>query len=162
MQINATLIVQIINFVIFFIIVKVFLIKPLMNVIQIRQEKIISFIVEAENVRDDAEKMKKKFKEKLSQMQIEGSKILKEYREEGERIKEEKIHKGREESRRILDHAVLEIKYKKDRVSREMKAQVMELAVDISKKALSDYLDMDKQQELAEKLAEKVELHYDS
>lgn len=162
MEINATLLIQILNFVIFFAVVKIYLLKPLMNVIQIRQEKIIKFITDAEMVRDDAEKMKKQYKEKLDSIQAEGINILKEYREEGERIKTELIQSGKKEAKRIMEHTNQEVKHRKEQAAREMKDKVAELAVDLSRKVLTDYLDIDAQQDIARKMTEKVKTLYDS
>ena len=162
MEINATLLIQLLNFIIFFAVVKLFLLKPLMNVISQRQEKIIKFITDAEMVRDEAETMKKQYKEKLNSIQIEGSNILKEYKEEGERLKTELIQSGKKEAKRIMDHTNLEIQHKREQASRQMKNQVAELAVSLSKKVLADYVDMDKQQDIARKMAEKVKTIYDS
>lgn len=162
MEINATLIIQILNFVIFFAVVKIFLLKPLMNVIQIRQEKIIKFITDAEMVRDDAEKMKKQYKEKLDSIQAEGIGILKEYRDEGERIKAEIIQTGKKEAKRIMEHTNQEIKHRQEQAAREMKDQVAELAVELSQKILIDYIDIDAQQDITRKMTEKVKTLYDS
>ena len=161
LEINATLVIQIVNIIVFFIIIKVFLYKPLMSIIQYRQDRIIKHISDAEAVRDEADRMKKEYKKRLEEVHTEGIKILKEYSDEGERIKNEEIQKAKKEAKRILEHAEVEIQHRRDKAARDLKNQVSDLAVKISMRVLSDYLDIDEQKDLAMKLAEKVKMHYE-
>lgn len=161
LKINATLVIQIVNIIVFFVIIKVFLYKPLMNIIRSRQDRIIKHITDAEAVRDEADEMKRKYKKKLDGVHTEGVKILKGYSDEGERIKNEEIRKAKKEAKRISEHTEVEIQHRREKATRDLKNQVSDLAVNISMKILSDYLDDDEQKDLAMKLAEKVKIHYE-
>ncbi|MCD4784299.1 MAG: F0F1 ATP synthase subunit B [Candidatus Eremiobacteraeota bacterium] len=161
LKINATLIIQIINIIVFFVIIKVFLYKPLMNIIRSRQDRIIKHLADAEAVRDESDEMKRKYKKKLKEVHAEGAKILKEYSDEGKRIKNEEVQKAKDEAKRILEHTEVEVRHRREKASRDLKNQVSDLAVKISMRVLSDYLNIDEQKDLAMKLAEKVKIHYE-
>lgn len=156
LEINATLIIQMLNIIVLFVVVRYFLFKPLVSVIQQRQERIIKHITDAEMVRDEAEEMKKSYQKRIDQVEGEGARILKEYRDEGERIKNELIAKGKEEVHRMITHANMEIHHKREAVLRDMKDRVSTLAVDMAQRLLEDYLDLNMQKDLAMKLAERV------
>ncbi len=107
-------------------------------------------------VRDEAEQMKKSYQERIGQVEGEGARILKEYRDEGSRIKNELIAQGKEEVHRMITHANIEIQHKREAAARDMKDQVSGLAVELAEKLLMEHLDLEQQKDLALKLAEKV------
>ncbi|MCE1248455.1 MAG: F0F1 ATP synthase subunit B [Firmicutes bacterium] len=156
LDINSTVIVQILNLVIFFIIFVTLLYKPLMNIIKERQEQMIKHVEEAERVKNESIEARKQYLELHEKLQSQGASIIKDYKDEGERIKNEQISQGKQEARRIIDHANAEIEHQKEVALQGLKEKAVELAIKISEKALVDSLDVRTQQLIIDRVAEKV------
>lgn len=156
LDINATVIVQILNLIIFFTIVMTLLYKPLMNIIKERQEQMVRHVEEAERVKNESLAARKQYLDLHEKLQSEGASIIKDYKEEGERIKNEQISQGKQEARRIIDHANAEIEHQRDVVLQGLKEKAVDLAIRISEKALVDSLDMKTQQLILDRVADKV------
>lgn len=156
LKIDATLIIQIINLIVLYFVVKRFLYNPLAKVIEERQNTIIHHITEAEQVRDEALATKKEYEEVLIRVKDEGSKILRAYQEEAERIKANIIQEGRQEAKRIIESAYSEIEANKVIAYQEVRANAARIAVDLSGKILTECLDKNSQAEIARYLISKV------
>jgi F-type H+-transporting ATPase subunit b len=156
LDINATVIVQILNLIILFTIIMTLLYKPLMIIIKERQETMIKYVEAAEHVKQESEAARQQYQDLLEKLKSQGASIIKEYKEEGERIKNEQISTGKQEARRIIDHANAEIEHQKDIALQGLKEKAVDLAIRISEKALVDSLDVKTQQMILDRVAGKV------
>ena len=78
-----------VNTIALFFVLKKFLFKPVMNMIQARQEEIDNMYLEAGNAKDEALALEAEYKEKLSQATLTGERMVKEAVERGQHREEE-------------------------------------------------------------------------
>jgi F-type H+-transporting ATPase subunit b len=160
LEFNATVFIQLINVVILFVVIKFLLLKPAMEAIESRRRAISGHIDDAEKAKEEAVALKVSYKDKLSRIEAEGDKILKQFKTEGERLKEEHIKDGRDKAQKLVQSATGEIEAKKQQVVQEVKTMSADLAVTISERLLKGFLDKDAQQDISKRLAQKVKEYH--
>ena len=137
-----------INFVILLLILKHFFWDKVGNVIKERQDYIESKISQAD---EDSEKARLYL--------VENERILRSSKEEGDKIREAKKEKANKmydeivkdankESKAIMERASLEIQRQKEKAKYELKKEVVDLAIDLSAKAISEKVQEEKQRDL--------------
>jgi F-type H+-transporting ATPase subunit b len=159
LEINATVIIQVLNLIVFFIVLKTLLLKPILDLLDKRRKVIEGHIEEAEAVRDEVTGLKQTYRTKLEKLESDGDKILKEFTREGERIKDEHIKDGRGKAQQLVERSEKEIAKRKDELELEAKKISVNLALKLSEKLIMDSLDEKAHQEISKKLAEKVKTY---
>jgi F-type H+-transporting ATPase subunit b len=147
-NLNFTLVLQILSFAILLAILNKVLFKPMMKYLDERAERIESAHNEADDARAEAMKLKASHEE-----------LLNEARLEGEKIRSRAVEDAHAESRKILAEARESIE-RSEQTSREMLSEevrrakealageVGALATEISRKILEDEIDQRKHEEI--------------
>lgn len=157
MEINISVVsATIINLIILILILKHFFFDKIKNVIQEREDYVSNQLLQAD-----------KDSEKARLYLVENERILKEAKEKGNTIIEKKkesanaiyseiINDASKESKSIMDRANLEIERQIEKAQFEIKKQVVDLAIDLSAKAIEEKVEDDKQRELINDFITKV------
>ena len=119
-----------------FFVAKKFLFKPVMNMIQSRQEEIDSLYREASTAKDEALAMEAEYKEKLSQAAITGERMVKEAVERGQRREEEILHQANLEASAIMEKASADIALEKKKALNDAKDEISDIAMAIAEKVV--------------------------
>lgn len=144
----STVILTLINFIVIILILKHFLWDKIKLAIQDREDYIETEIGKAD---EDSQKARLYL--------IENERILKSAKEEGKKIIETKKNKATKiydeilieantESKTIMERAKLEIEREREKAEFELKKHVVNLAIEISTKALEEKIEDSKQREL--------------
>ena len=157
MEVNTSvLIATLINFGILVLILKHFFWDKIQAVIQEREDYIEDKLTRAD---EDSEKARLYL--------IENERILKASKEEGKRIIEKKklkankvydeiVEEANKEAKSIIERAQVEIDREKEKAEYELKKEVVNLAIDLSVKALEEKIDDRKQRQLIGDFISKV------
>ena len=94
-----TALFTLLNFIALFLVLKKFLWGPVMKMIAERQQEIDDLYADADEAKEDAEKMRAAYEEKLAEAQKTGDQIIKEATARGQRREEEIL--GRQASRQM-------------------------------------------------------------
>ena len=113
---------------------KKFLFKPVMNMIQSRQDEIDNMYTQANNVKAKAEAMEVEYTEKLSVAHQTSEKIVKEAVARGQAREEEIIRKADEEANAIMKKASADIAMEKKKAINDAKNEISGLAMAIAGK----------------------------
>ena len=113
---------------------KKFLFKPVMNMIQSRQDEIDNMYTQANNVKAKAEAMEVEYTEKLSVAHQTSEKIVKEAVARGQAREEEIIRKADEEASAIMKKASADIAMEKKKAINDAKNEISGLAMAIAGK----------------------------
>lgn len=137
----STLIINWINFAIILLILRHFFWAKLKGIIAERQKYIDDKMVKAD---EDAEKARMylvKNEEILQTAKEEGKKITEEQRVKGDKLYTEIVENAKVEAVSIKDRASLEIEREKQKAEHEIKKQAVDLAIELSVKALGEQID---------------------
>ncbi|SDE64124.1 F0F1 ATP synthase subunit B [Sporomusa acidovorans] len=140
-DLNATLIAQIINFLILVAILAKVAYKPLMQALADRQAKIAESLETAEQEKQAAEKLKQEYLAQLAEARTQAQAIVEKAAKLAEQTKEEMLKEAREESARLLKATQEEITREREHAIAELKGEVVTLAVAAASKIIAQNMD---------------------
>ncbi|GBG58078.1 ATP synthase subunit b [Sporomusaceae bacterium FL31] len=140
-DLNATLIAQIINFLILVAILSKVAYKPLMKTLADRQASIQANLDNAEQERLAAEKLKQDYLNQLAEARAQAQAIVEKATKLAEQNKEEILLQAREESARLLKNTQEEIIREREQAMKQFKGEVVTLAVAAATKVIARNLD---------------------
>lgn len=152
----SVLIATLINFGILVLILKHFFWDKIKAVIDERENYIEERLTKAD---EDTEKARMYLIENeriLKAAKEEGKKIIEKKKEKANKIYDEIVDDANNEAKSILDRAQLDIEREKEKAQYELKEQVVNLAIDLSTKALGEKIEDTKQRELINDFITKV------
>ncbi len=146
-----------INFAILVVILVVFLKKPLQAFFNNRTETIEKTLKEAQEAKDIAEEALKDVEQKLKLKDEEIKRIIASAKKSGREEREKLIEEGRVMSKKIMEQAEGNIAYELKKAKEEIKAEAVEIAMELAEKKLRDKLTAEQQQKLLEEAVSKLE-----
>jgi len=132
---------QIVNFVILLLILQRFLYKPILNMLQQRQERIRESMEYADRVKREAERAQEDYEKKIEESRREAQAIIAQAMQQAERLREEILAKAQDEAREIKAKALEDVEYERKRVVAELRDQVADLAILAAGRVLGKALD---------------------
>ena len=110
--------------------------KPLLKVLQEREDEIKSSLKDAELAKTELEKVNLESEKILNDARAEARKIQAESKSVSEKQRDEIIHKAKEEAKKIVVNAESQIKMEKDLAIKQIQEKVIDLTFSISEKKL--------------------------
>ncbi len=138
----------IVAFAVTFLILKKLAWKPLLASLQNREDRIRNSLEEAEQAREQAEKMLKDYEEKLTTAKAEVKDLIAKGRKDAEAAKENLLKEANDECQRIKERSQQELKLTKEKAVKEIFDLAGDLAVSISTKLIQKTLDKKVQDEI--------------
>ncbi|MDD4599830.1 MAG: F0F1 ATP synthase subunit B [Negativicutes bacterium] len=140
-ELNGTLIAQIINFLILVAILTKVAYKPLMKALQERQERIAASIDQADRDKAAAEQLKREYQEQLAMARAEAQAIVEKATRLAEQTKDEIITAARAEHAKLLKEAQVEIDRERQLALSELRGEVVALSMAAASKIIEKNLD---------------------
>lgn len=140
-DINATLVAQIINFLILVAILAKVAYKPILTALEERRLRIEKSLEEAERERVLANTMKAESQDQIVAARIQARAIIDEATALGEKSKENIIEKAREENARLLRETQEEIERNYQQAMSKLRDEVAVIAVAAAEKIIEKNLD---------------------
>ena len=140
-ELNGTLIAQIVNFLILVGILTKFAYKPLMQALADRQNKIADSIDSAERERQEAAALKLSYEQQLADARKEAQAIVEKAEKLAEETKEEILKEARLESARILKNVQAEVARERELALAQIKGEVVMLSMAAASKIIDKNLD---------------------
>lgn len=124
------------NTLLIFFVARKFLFKPVMKLIKDRQDEIDAMYLEANNAKDEALALEAQYKEKLSQAQTTGERMVREATERGQKREEEIIRQANAEAQAIMAKASADIAREKKKALNDAKDEISDIAMAIAEKVV--------------------------
>ena len=140
-ELNATLIAQIINFLILLFILKKLAWKPLIGAIEERQAKIAGALDSAEQDRVAAQQMKAEYQQQLQQAKADAQSIVDKAMKLADETKNEIINSAREEHARLLAAAHDQIARERQQALEDIRSEVVMLSLAAATKVIGQSVD---------------------
>ncbi len=128
------------NTVALFLVMKKFLFKPVMKMIEDRQQEVDTMYADAEQARENALAMETDYRQKLSEAEQTGERLVKEATARGQARQEEILRQANEEADAIRTKAEADIAREKKKALNDAKDELADLAVDIAGKVVGHSL----------------------
>lgn len=145
------------NVLLLFILLKIFLFKPIGKMLDDRTQSIQKDIDDAERAKREAEELKAQYESSISEAKEEAGRILREAHDEAETERENIIRKSHEEAESIVSAAGESIENERKRVIRQAHAEIADLAIEAASKVIGENLDDEKNRRLVDEFLSKEE-----
>ncbi|MFT9496658.1 F0F1 ATP synthase subunit B [Anaerosolibacter sp.] len=140
-EISWTLVFQLANTLILFLILRKLLFKPVSEMMAGRQNAIVESIKEAEDKNAEAEQLKLEYQKRLEGAQAEGRELIKDASKRAETRADEIVAQAQQEAMKIKDRAEADIQREKQKAANMMKEELAALAVMAAGKIIGKDLD---------------------
>ncbi|MBQ1389567.1 MAG: F0F1 ATP synthase subunit B [Clostridia bacterium] len=155
------MIISIANLLILFFMLKKFLYKPVQSMLARRQEIINNDFEEARKAKDDAEKSRKKYNEKLSAAQAEADVIVSDAKAKAQRKSDKLIANAKEKADEIMDRAKADAELEKKKAEADIRNEITEVSTLLSEKILEREINKDDHRKLIDSFIENLGDSYD-
>jgi F-type H+-transporting ATPase subunit b len=157
LQINATLVVEFVAFLVMLGILARWVYPPVMAAAEERQNRIKQQLEQAEQARKDAEGQLQGAQEEIQKARVQAGQIIEQANRAGERIQQEAQEKARDEARRIVEAASRDIDAERQRAIQAIRLQVADIVTEALRRIVGESLDGQRHRQLIEAAIEQVE-----
>jgi F-type H+-transporting ATPase subunit b len=151
------LISQIVNFTILAVLLYFVAYKPVLRMLDERSNRIKKGLEDAETASRRAAQMEQEFEHRLAEARREGQEIIAQAARMSEKTRQDILEKARLEAAEQIDKAKDEIARERELAMAELRQQVADLSLTISKKVIGASLDEDKQRQLIAEFIQETE-----
>lgn len=144
------------NTLVIFFVLKKFLFRPVMEMIQKRQGEIDDMYAQADSAKMAALAMEKEYTQKLEQAAATGEQIVKDAVARGNQRQEEILRQAELEMDALRKKASEEIAMEKKKAMNQAKDEIAELAMDIAGKVVGKSLEVSDQEKLVNDFIDRL------
>ncbi len=154
---------SVINVALLFILLKIFLFKPINRIMEERTNAIQSDIDAAEKSKEEAEALKEEYEKSLENAKSEAQQILIRAREEAVSAKQDILRDSEAQAKQLIDSANKAIENERRKAMQQAQNQIADLAIAAASKIIGENMDDEKNRRLVDDfLAEEGALNNDS
>ncbi len=156
MNLNATLLGELISFAVFVLFCMKFVWPPLIGAIEARQQKIADGLAASDRAEQDLRLVQEKVKQQLAEAKTQASALIDQAKKREQQIIDEASVKAQSEREKILAQAKAEIDAERIKAREELRKQVAVLAVAGAEKILQRSIDAAAHSDILEKLVAEL------
>lgn len=140
----------VLNILILFVLLRIFLFKPINKIMDDRTQSIQKDIDDAAKAKEEAESLKQQYADSIGEAKEEAGRILREAHEAAENERAVILNRSHEEADKIVSAAGESIENERRRVIQQAHAQIADLAIEAASKVVSANLDDEKNRKLVD------------
>lgn len=137
LRLDMNLVWNIVNFIILYLLLRHFLIGPVMNIMNKRQAMIEQNISNARESEGKAAVLKKEYEEKMAASSEEGSRLIEEAKNQAKAQYDRILKDAGEEAGRVIEEAQKKAEADQERALREAQAQIAGLVIAAAAKVVN-------------------------
>ncbi len=144
------------NVIILFVLLRIFLFKPINKIMDARTQSIQNDIDSAKKAKEEAEELRHQYDDSISSAKEEANRIIMKAHDDAEADKAALIRKSQEEAEEIITAAGKTAENERKRVLQQAQSQIADLAIEAASKIVGANLDDDNNRRLVDEfLSEK-------
>ena len=155
-NINATLIAQILNFLVLVFVLAKFVYKPVLGILEERKNKIASDLETAEKAKNDAEAVKAEYAAKLADARQEAQAIIENARKTAQAAHDKIMADTKVEQEQYVAAQKEIIATEKKKAMDEVRAQVISLSMIAAGKIVEQKLNSEEDKKMASKIVDSI------
>ncbi|WP_416306748.1 F0F1 ATP synthase subunit B [Neptunicella sp. SCSIO 80796] len=156
MNINATLLGELIAFIVFVWFCMKYVWPPIMNAIEDRQKKIADGLAASDRAEKDLQLAQEKATAQLKEAKSQAADIIEQAKKRASQIIDEETQRGHQEREKIIAQGQSEVEAERNRAREELRQQVAALAVTGAERILGRQIDAAAQSDIVEKLVAEL------
>ena len=130
------LIAQIVNFTILLIVLRAFVYRPLLELLEKRRGMVTKSVEDAKNAEELLADIEKTRLEAMEKIKVQSVKILDEASKKAEEMKAQITDAARKESDMMYSQAKLQMQQEKERMMKQLQQEIAEMVIAVSQKIL--------------------------
>jgi F-type H+-transporting ATPase subunit b len=151
------LIAQLVNFFLLLVVLRIFLYRPILDLLDRRAQRIKEGLDAAEQSKERAAEAEQETAAQIEEARRQGQALVAQAQEAASRIQEESRNQARREAETIVERARNEIQLERDQAIAELRKEFADLTVSAAEKVIGQSLDRQAHQRLIdEALAEST------
>jgi F-type H+-transporting ATPase subunit b len=153
------LVVFIVNFIILLVLLRLFLYKPVMKVLDERAQRTKDAMELAEAIKKEYEQAKGEVQKQIEKGRQEAQAIITQAMQVGERLKEESKQEAAKQAQVMIDRTRSELEAERDKIVGDLRREFVDISIAAAEKVIKETLDREKHRKLIEEtLQESVTL----
>jgi F-type H+-transporting ATPase subunit b len=156
MNLNATLIIEVVSFIILWAILAKLFFKPLLKILDQRKEAVRGWLDEAKKDRSDAQEFLSQAKRELSSAKDEAINIKQTSRIESEKLRKKILEEAKRESRNLIEQSKEEIELKIQEAKKELRNDIANISLALTEKILEREINKKDHQHLIEESIKEI------
>ncbi|MFH1631538.1 MAG: F0F1 ATP synthase subunit B [bacterium] len=153
---GSIFVAQLVNFLIVLIVLWIFLYKPVVKFLDERQEKIEKSVKQAEEIEKRVIEIDKERESILAEARKEAQEVIEKAQADSKTRSDEMVASAKREVERVIARGKDQLVEEKDGMMRDLRKEVVDLAVKAAERVLSEQIDENKSQSLAEEVVRKM------
>lgn len=130
---------------------------PLTQMMRDRSTRIAEDVKRAEQGRHEIEALQAEYQHRLGELEVQARQAFQDALARGQQARDEVLASARTEAQRILDKAQADLVQERERVVRELRAQVTDISLAALERLLGTGLDLQAQRHLLDKFVKDVQ-----
>ena len=144
------LVVFIINFIILFVLLRIFLYKPVLKMLDERSKRTKEGMELAEATKKEYEQAKSEIQKQIEKGRQEAQAIIAQTIQVGERLKEESRQEATKQAQVIVDRTRAELEAERDKIVENLRREFVDISISAAEKVIKETLDKEKHRKLIE------------
>lgn len=149
------LVTHLLSFIILMIVLKIFLYKPIVNMLDQRSQRIRESLEAAERAREESAASQEEVQAQLEAARAEGQQLIASAREVAGRFREEETAKVRQEIEAERSRATANIQRERDTAIEQLRSEFADLAITAAERVVERSLDQQAHQDIIDRVLEE-------
>ena len=138
------------NVIILFVLLRIFLFKPINKIMDERTQSVQKNIDDAEKAKKEADELRQQYEDSISEAKDKANEIIMKAHENAESERAAIIKKSQEEAEKIVSDADKTIENERKRVLRQAQSEIADLAIEAASRIVGENLDDEKNRRLVD------------
>jgi F-type H+-transporting ATPase subunit b len=144
------LVVFVINFIVLFVLLRLFLYKPVLKMLDERAKRTAEAMEQAEATKKEYEQARVEVQKQIEKGRQEAQAILTQAMQVGERLKEESRQEAQKQAQVIVDRTRTELEAERDKIVGDLRREFVDISISAAEKVIKEILDKEKHRKLIE------------
>ena len=144
------LVVFVINFIILFVLLRMFLYKPVLKMLDERAQRTKEAMELAESTKKEHEQAKAEMQKQIEKGRQEAQAIITQTMQVGERLKEESRQEATKQAQTIIDRTRSELEAERDKIVGDLRREFVDISIAAAEKVIKETLDRERHRKLIE------------
>ena len=149
------LVTHLLSFIILMIVLKIFLYKPIVNMLDQRSQRVRESLEAAERAREESAASQEEVQAQLEAARAEGQQLIASAREVAGRFREEETAKVRQEIEAERSRATANIQRERDTAIEQLRSEFADLAITAAERVVERSLDQQAHQDIIDHVLEE-------
>jgi len=144
------LVVFVVNFIVLFVLLRLFLYKPVLKMLDERVKRTKEAMDLAEVTKKEFEQAKGEVQREIEKGRQEAQAIIAQSMQVGERLKEESRQEATKQAQAIVDRTRSELEAERDKIVGDLRREFVDISIAAAEKVIKETLDREKHRKLIE------------